>query len=161
MNEFTITEVPLSDELMTKIDAGFRQHALETIGEDGDFKRISFIAYKDEKFAGAVTVSVLLGSLQIRQLFVERQYRRMGLGRTLMMKALEYGEKEKCNVAFVETLSFQALPFYKKFGFSLEFSRKGFSKDTVLHFLRKDLVEQKNTSPCREENEAECCPAFI
>lgn len=167
MTEFTIREVPLTDELTRKIDDGFRQHTLETIGEDGDFKRLSLTAHAGLDFAGVITFCVVLGSLQIRQLFVEPQYRRRGLGKMLLTKALSYGEQQGCLVAFVETMSFQALPFYEKLGFSLEFSRYGFTRNAALHFLRKKLKNRKRTflrkTACHdgEESEIPCCEALV
>ena len=36
----------------------------------------------------------------------------------------------KCPFAFVETMGFQALEFYEKCGFKLEFTRAGYARDT-------------------------------
>lgn len=51
------------------------------------------------------------------------------------------GEKadKACPFAFVETMSFQALDFYRKMGFELEFTRSGYKHGTAFHYLRKLL----------------------
>jgi hypothetical protein len=38
------------------------------------------------------------------------------------------------------TFEWEALDFYKKLGYYVEFARHGFDKDSVFYFLRKDLV---------------------
>jgi len=38
------------------------------------------------------------------------------------------------------TFDWEALDFYKKLGFYVEFERKGFDKNSVFYFLRKDLI---------------------
>jgi ribosomal protein S18 acetylase RimI-like enzyme len=56
-----------------------------------------------------------------------------------MESALKYGRGNKCLFAFVETMSFQALDFYRKVGFELEFTRSGYKHRTLFHYLRKAL----------------------
>ena len=56
-----------------------------------------------------------------------------------MKNALKYGKENKCPFAFVETMSFQALDFYQKLGFQLEYTRTGYAHGTSFHYLRKDL----------------------
>ncbi len=57
-----------------------------------------------------------------------------------MEYALEFGKKRGCQFAFVETMSFQALEFYQKNGFAIDFSREGYARNTSFHYLRKDLI---------------------
>jgi hypothetical protein len=38
-------------------------------------------------------------------------------------------------------MNFQAMEFYQKFGFELEYTRSGFEHNFVLHFLKKDIWE--------------------
>ena len=56
-----------------------------------------------------------------------------------MEYALTYGRDNKCSFAFVETMSFQAIGFYQKIGFELEFTRSGYKRDTSFYYLRKSL----------------------
>lgn len=61
------------------------------------------------------------------------------MGVRLMECALKYGSDKACPFAFVETMSFQALGFYRKMGFELEFTRSGYKHGTSFHYLQKLL----------------------
>jgi GNAT superfamily N-acetyltransferase len=140
MPKFSIKEAPVTNELTSQIDAGFRQHGIEVTGHDSPVYRIAFIANDGDAFVGAVTAHVIWGTLHIRHLFIEAPYRGQGLGTTLMEKALGYGKAQGCSIAFVDTMSFQALGFYQKLGFVHEFTRTGFAHNTVLYYLKKELT---------------------
>jgi len=137
---FTIKEEPYRDERLQEIDKGFEQHALETTGAMQEFHRCILAAYNGKTFLGSLALHLLWGSIQIRYFFIKPQYRRKGLGKALMTAALQYGKDHNCHIAFVDTMSYQALPFYKKLGFTLEFSRGGFHHGFEQHFLKKDLL---------------------
>jgi GNAT superfamily N-acetyltransferase len=140
MTRFSIKEAAVTNELLTKIDEGFRQHGMDQTGHNIPIIRTAFTANEKDFFAGAVTVHVLWGTLHIRHMFIEAPYRRQGLGSTLMFKAFDYGKSQGCTIAFVDTMSYQALGFYQKLGFVLEFTRTGFAHDSSLHYLKKSLV---------------------
>ncbi len=139
MSGFSITQAPVTAELTNRIDEGFRQHSIEVMGCDAPITRVAFIAHDGDTFAGAVTAHVLWGTLHIRHMFIEAPYRRQGLGKMLMSQAIEYGKAHGCAVAYVDTLSFQAIGFYQRLGFVHEFTRTGFSKNSVMYYLKKEL----------------------
>jgi GNAT superfamily N-acetyltransferase len=143
MPQFSVVESPITTELTTMIDEGFRLYGIDATGFDIPLERVAFIAYDGEIFAGAVTAHVLWGTLHIRNMFIDAAYRRQGLGTTLMTKTLDYGKEHGCTVAFVDTMSFQALGFYLKLGFIHEFTRSGFAHNTVLYYLKKSLSQKK------------------
>jgi len=58
-----------------------------------------------------------------------------------MEHAFTFGRENKCPFAFVETMSFQAVEFYQKIGFQLEFTRSGYAHGTSFHYLRKDFLQ--------------------
>ena len=101
--------------------------------------RSLFELFDKDMFVGAIVVQVFWGQLHIKYLFLNENYRGRGLGCQLMNHALEFGKKRGCRFAFVETMSFQAPAFYQKMGFTIEFSRAGFAKNTSFHYLKKDL----------------------
>jgi len=73
-------------------------------------------------------------------MYIENLYRRKGLGSILIQKAIDFGRLHDCHAAFVDTFSFQALEFYQKLGFTLEFTRTGFANGHTLHYLKKSLL---------------------
>ena len=57
----------------------------------------------------------------------------------LMQKAEEIARKRDCLFMTVNTMDFEARPFYEKHGYTVEFTRSGFEKNSVMYFLRKAL----------------------
>lgn len=137
---FQINQNKLTEEVKKKIFKGFSQQALESTGIDGlSEEPISFEIYDETLLVGAIVVQPFWGQLHIKYLFVEKDYREQGIARMLMNHALEFGRKRECHFAFVETMSFQAPEFYKKMGFTIEFSRAGYAENTSFHYLKKPL----------------------
>lgn len=130
----------LNEQVKKQIYDGFSRHAILTIGHDGKSEPVAFLASKNSQFVGGIVVEKFWGSLHIKYIYVDDSYRNKGLGTRLMNRAFEYGIKNNCPFAFVETMSFQALEFYKKMGFELEFTRDGYAHNTSFHYLRKNLL---------------------
>ncbi len=126
-------------DLKKQIYEGFSRHAIAMTGHDEKFDPVAFIANDKECFAGAIVAELFWGALHIKYIYVEDGYRGKGIGSHLMEYALKYGRDKKCPFAFVETMSFQALDFYRKVGFELEFTRSGYKHGTSFHYLQKTL----------------------
>lgn len=136
-----ILQQVLTEELKKKIYEGFSQHAIEMTGHDEKHEPIAFVAMKENEFAGSLVVESFWGALHIKYIYVEKPYRHQGLGRQLMQEALKFGFKQSFPFAFVETMSFQALEFYIKCGFELEYTRTGYAHGTSFHYLKKNLTQ--------------------
>ncbi len=137
--ELYIAQAPLTEELKKQIYSGFSRHAIAATGYDEKSDPVSFVAKRGKIFAGAVVAELFWGALHVKYVFVEEHFRSSGLGSRLLQEALAYGRGHNCPFAFVETMSFQALAFYQKLGFQLEFSRQGLIHGASFHYLRKDL----------------------
>lgn len=134
-----VNELLLNEDLKRQIYAGFSKHAKAMTGHDEKFDPIAFVANENRCFIGAIVVELFWGALHIKYVYVDDNYRGKGVGRELMEYALKYGKLKKCPFVFVETMSFQALDFYRKAGFELEFTRPGYKYGTSFHYLRKSL----------------------
>ena len=115
----------LSIEENAFISDGFRKHALDAVGQDGNITEFAFTFRETGVLLGALKGQLFWGSLHIKNLFVHSDYRRQGIGKQLIQAALEFGRKKGCCFTVVETMSFQALDFYRKLGFHIDFSRSG------------------------------------
>lgn len=135
----TISEKPLTDALKEEIFAGFKRHAVEKTGHNDIGETYAFVAEEEDLLLGAVVVELFWGALHIKYAYVHESARGKGLGRELMLCALAFGKSKNCPFAFVETMSFQALDFYQKLGFTLDFTRSGHSHGTSAHYLSKRL----------------------
>jgi GNAT superfamily N-acetyltransferase len=137
--EIDIKEQFLSEELKKKIYEGFSRHAIQMTGYDEKGDAVAFVAMDSSRLSGAIVVERFCSALHIKYLYVDDHYRNQGLGARLMQKVFGYGLKHNCPFSFVETMSFQALDFYQKMGFELEFTRSGYAHGTSFHYLSKKL----------------------
>ena len=135
----TISKEPDTPDVTERLTQRITDHSLQKLGIAGKSDPMAFIAKDGDTFVGGITVVVYYGQLHIMWLFVEDAYRKYGIGKKLMEEALNFGKEMKCSQAFVNTMSFQALGFYQKLGFVLEFSRTGYTCGFENHYLRKDL----------------------
>ncbi|MCB1107439.1 MAG: GNAT family N-acetyltransferase [Chlamydiia bacterium] len=134
-----IVRESVTPELQGVIRSGFSEHAIEEMGQDGFSEPIAFVVRQERSCIGVLVVRSFWGSLHIKNLWVHRDHRKQGIGRALLSKAFVYGMKEGHAFAFVETLSFQALEFYQKLGFVLEYTRNGYAQGISFHYLRRDF----------------------
>lgn len=140
MQPLDIKQQPLTEELKRQLYAGFGRHAIQKTGHDEKGDAVAFVVMEGACLAGAVVVECFWQALHIKYVYVDEQYRSHGLGTRLMQRALAYGLEQNCPFAFVETLSFQALEFYQKMGFELDFTRTGYAHGTSFHYLSKKLM---------------------
>lgn len=149
-----IKEQALTEELKKKIYEGFSRHAIEMTGHDEKFDSVAFVAMERTSLAGAIVVERFWNALHIKYVYVDEHYRNQGLGTRLMQRAVRYGSEQNCPFAFVETMSFQALDFYQKMGFELEFTRSGYAHGTLFHYLSKRLTSpiECHIRPLREQD---------
>lgn len=132
-------EESVTDSMRRYINDGFMEYALEKIGWDGTKEQKAFLAYDTGELVAVVVAEHFWGALHIKYVFVKKEYRRQNLGSTLLDHALEFGRKLHCPFAFVETMSFQGLPFYQKLGFTLDFTRSGLKDGLSMHYLSRTL----------------------
>lgn len=91
---------------------------------NGDTPNYLVATVKDDggTLVGGLLAATYLGWLQIQVVWLEDSVRGQGYGSELMAIAERESLRRGCQNAFVETLSFQALPFYEKLGYTV-FSR--------------------------------------
>lgn len=98
------------------------------------------IELKDEtSLKGSATGFILYGALYTDMLFVEKDLWGLGYGTKIMHLAESLGSQRGCSFALVNTFDFEALEFYKKIGYYIEFTREGFDKGCKMYMLRKHL----------------------
>ncbi len=109
-----------------------------------DLKVIDFFAFfirdAQGKIQGGCNGDNLYGCLYVGQLWVAESLRGQGYGTKLMHAAEQYAKEQNCNFMAVNTMDWEALEFYQKLGFEIEFERHGFAKNSIFYFLRKNLV---------------------
>lgn len=135
-----IEQSVLTDDIKKFTFDGFAAYAVKTIGFNGTGSDIiAFTAKEDEEVIGALSVLTFYGALWIKYLFIKEEYWGIEIGKQLIDRAIQFAKEQNLTFIFVETLSFQALGFYQKLGFELEFTRTGYQNGISFHYLRKDL----------------------
>jgi GNAT superfamily N-acetyltransferase len=90
---------------------------------------------------GGLTGKTYWRYLDVAFLWVDEKYRGKGLATKLMAAAEAEAHRRGCQHALLDTLSFQALGFYQRRGYT-EFGRlSGFSGKHDRHYLYKSLVD--------------------
>ncbi|HSW86837.1 MAG TPA: GNAT family N-acetyltransferase [Rhabdochlamydiaceae bacterium] len=102
-----------------------------------------FIKDKNGEVLAGVSGVTLFGCLYVDMLWVKETLRKQGLGESLMEHAENLGLKRGCTFATVNTMDWQALPFYQKLGYEIEFTRTGYHKNSKMHYLKKNLCTNK------------------
>jgi ribosomal protein S18 acetylase RimI-like enzyme len=129
-----------SSEDIHILDVGIMENAQKIKAQ----KPVEFFAFflRDEngQIQGGCNCEICHGLLFIGQLWVTETLRGQGYGTRLMQAAEKYAIDAGCSFLAVNTMDWEALNFYKKLGYYVEFERHGFAKDSVMYLLRKDLT---------------------
>jgi predicted acetyltransferase len=88
--------------------------------------------------AGIKGVS-LYGCLYIDLLWVSPEHRHKGYGMNLVQAAEDLGRQRNCTFVCLSTMDWEALPFYQKLGYEIEFTRLGYQRNSKMYLLRKKL----------------------
>jgi ribosomal protein S18 acetylase RimI-like enzyme len=107
---------------------------------ENDVERLCvFVRDESGSIVGGLTARTYWRYLDIAFLWVSEKVRGQDLGSGLMHAAENEARARGCEHVLVDTLSFQALGFYKKLGYA-EFGRlSGFSGKHDRHYLYKRL----------------------
>jgi ribosomal protein S18 acetylase RimI-like enzyme len=99
------------------------------------------IFIKDQKgnILGGASGTLFYGSLYVDSLWIDKTLRRQGWGTKLMREAENIGRKHRASFVTLNTMDWEPLPFYQKLGYSIEFTREGYEKDSKMFILRKNL----------------------
>ena len=77
--------------------------------------------------------------LLLDTLWVSEELRGQNIGSQLLEKIEVAGKKRGCKKCLLDTLNFQAMPFYKNHGYAIEWIQKDYPKDGCKYFMVKEL----------------------
>lgn len=130
---------PSPEDVQLLNDGIMEEHKQKKDMKSLDFFAL-FIRDENNKIIGGCAGDNMYGGLFVGQLWVAKELRGKGYGTALMNEAERLAKDSQCRFIAVNTFDWEALDFYKKLGFYVEFARKGFDKNSVFNFLRKDLI---------------------
>lgn len=94
----------------------------------------------DGELAGSLRGKMYWGKMRVDNLVVRVDCRRRGIGSALMRSAEQIARDAGCSGVYLDTMSFQALEFYRKIGYETLGSLDGFENDTARHWLHKPIT---------------------
>ena len=95
---------------------------------------------KPQKLVGGLVSYIDWGQwLYIDTIWVDADYRKQGIGQYLMISAEKKAKNHGIKRARLCTFDFQALPFYKKLGYTVYGKLKDFPEGHSLYYLKKIL----------------------
>ncbi|OBZ14462.1 GNAT family acetyltransferase [Bacillus sp. FJAT-27264] len=97
-----------------------------------------FLKDEDDQIYGGLIGEICWNWLEIEYLFVDEELRKSGYGKTLMLEAERIAKEKECEFLKVDTLSFQAVDFYKKLGFEVFGTLENAGRHTH-YYLKKDI----------------------
>lgn len=106
----------------------------------GRYEQISLFL-KDENglVRGGLLGDVCWNWLEIHTLMVDEDIRKFGYGSKLLSEIEQIALEKKCDFIKVDTLSFQALDFYEKNGYTVFGSIDNVGREFKHYYLKKDL----------------------
>lgn len=79
--------------------------------------------------------------LMINTLWVSETLRGQKVGSQLLAKIELAAQARGCNKALLDTLNFQAMPFYQKHGYQVQWTQQGYPKTGCKYYMVKQLTE--------------------
>jgi len=99
-----------------------------------------FLRAESGRIVGGVQGSLWGRSIHIDALWVDDSYRGRSFGSRLMKAMEDYAVAHDHPLAYLETASFQALPFYQGLGYEVFGKLPDISNGETLFFLMKELT---------------------
>jgi len=126
-------------DLETLLYDGLNSHA--KLAKDMSCVRTFGIYIKDDTQVtmGGAKGAIVYGNLHVDTLWLDKKIRYSGWGTKLMREAEGIGKDCGCTFATVNTMDWEALHFYQKLGYHIEFTRGGYENNSKMYMLRKDF----------------------
>lgn len=96
-----------------------------------DKTQSSLTINEDGCLVGGLVFSVFGDWLELEFLWVDQGFRGRDVGKELIARAEAYAKDYGCKTAVVNTMSFQAKPFYEKHGYILMYTQKNYPKTSL------------------------------
>jgi GNAT superfamily N-acetyltransferase len=127
-------------DMMSVIKGLYEFNASKADGEAPNYL-LATLRDKDANIVGGLVGATYLGWLQVQALWVSDSVRGSGHGTALLTMAESEAVRRGCPRVFLETLSFQALPFYEKCGYKVFSKLPDFPPGGARYALTKELED--------------------
>jgi len=126
-------------------DAEFVQERLREfnrskVGDEDHHQRLAiFIRDPEQQILGGLLGDTYWGWLYVSILWIDERLRSQGYGERLLAAAEQEAVRRGCKHAHLDTMSFQALPFYEKHGYEVFGVLEDLPEGRKRYFLQKTL----------------------
>lgn len=135
---FHLDENPSADDFRIVLD-GVRNFNRDQTSNERPRPVAYFLRDQKGQIVGGVQGSLWGRSMHIDALWVVDKHRGQGHGSKLMQKIEAYAAVHGHSLVYLETASFQALPFYEALGYSIFGQLPEITVGETLYFLKKTV----------------------
>ena len=133
-----LDEHPSADELRQIVD-GVRGFNRTLVGHEPPRAVACFLRDENRQIVGGAHGDLWGSSVHIAGMWVAESQRGKGYGSALLMAVENYAAERGYGLAYLETTSFQARPFYESLGYRVFGELPGIAEGCTLFFLQKEL----------------------
>jgi GNAT superfamily N-acetyltransferase len=134
----SLEDAPSRDDVMELYNA-IAAYNTERVGDHWTGRLNIFARDQHSKIVGGMYGFTDRGWLRIEVLLVKDEWRRQGMGTRLLVAAEAEARARGCHSAWLDTFSFQALPFYEKYGYTVFGALENYPAEHSRYFVRKSL----------------------
>ena len=156
MKNFRIAVEPhASEEAREVVRENLGLYSVAKTGYEEYYPVSVFLRDKHDEILGGILGEIWGQWLFVSHVWLAAPLRRHGYGSKLLAAAERYALEKGCHNVWLTTASFQARPFYEKFGYKLFAELDEFPPGHKLYFLKKQLLgEQASEVPKRRRKKA-------
>lgn len=133
-------QISIGDHCNSKISGCIEQGLIgynASCGSAESYRDLVVLSHRDGELVGGLIGNTNWNWLFVKQLWVAESFRRRGIGRRLMIAAEREARQRGCMHAHCDTFDFQALPFYRKLGYSVFGQLEDYPAGHTRFFLQK------------------------
>ena len=134
---YGLTTAPAAEDL-DAIGKGISEYNLETIGNNDRVQLALFARDGEGRLIGGVNASLKWEWLHVHGLWVDKAHRHQGVGSRLLEDIIAEAAARGVYRVQLETMSFQALGFYLKHGFTVFAQIEGKPTGHTLYYLKRE-----------------------
>jgi ribosomal protein S18 acetylase RimI-like enzyme len=138
----TLQDTPDSSDV-DFVNERLKEYNRAIVGDDNHRKLVILLRDADDTIVGGLLGGTYWGWLHIDVLWIKDSLRRQGYGQTLLAAAEQEAIKRGCRYAHLDTMSFQALSFYEKQGYTIFGELDDLPVGHSRLFLKKELVSPR------------------
>ena len=121
------------------VGRGLDEYNYQKAGKMNHLPLAIFVRDGEGHVIGGLLGDTYYGWLAVNVLWIDETWRGQGYGRLLLRSAEAEAIRRGCHHAHLDTLSFQALDFYRKEGYTIFGELEGLPPGHTRYFLRKEL----------------------